>query len=109
MTPEEYFAEYKAKQEAAKKAREEEERKRKETEEKQKTETPDPSTANDDPKSEKHEPVKGTNVSDGPWTSSNNSHLDLDENSQDVTLETMENKPPPPEPKASFLLENVFM
>ena len=38
MTPEEYFAEYKAKQEAAKKAREEEERKRKEAEEKQKAE-----------------------------------------------------------------------
>ena len=38
MSPEEYFAEYKAKQEAAKKAREEEERKRKEAEEKQKAE-----------------------------------------------------------------------
>ena len=53
MTPEEYFAEYKAKQEAAKKTREEEERKRKEAEEKQKAEAAkkaaeNPSAENDE-------------------------------------------------------------
>jgi len=82
MSPEEYFAEYKAKQEAAKKAREEEERKRKEAEEKQKAEQ---AAQNDKQEDE---------------TKSEKCTKDLDENSQDVTLETMENKQPEIKPEA---------
>ena len=52
MSPEEYFAEYKAKQEAAKKAREEEERKRKEAEEKQKAEAAKKAAENPSPENE---------------------------------------------------------
>ena len=107
MTPEEYFAEYKAKQEAAKKAREEEERKRKEAEEKQKAEAAKKAaenpTAENEEKSE--DTPKGNSVQirsqflyNTNWLSIaqnfNSSMMtsDLDENSQEPKLENMENK-----------------
>jgi len=89
MTPEEYFAEYKAKQEAAKKAREEEERKRKEAEEKQKAEAAKKAAEN--PTAENEEKSEDT-------------PKDLDENSQEPKLENMENKTV--EPKSEHKNEN---
>ena len=104
MTPEEYFAEYKAKQEAAKKAREEEERKRKEAEEKQKAEAAKKSAEN--PTAENEEKSEDTPKGNSAHFCSQlifhttiaqnfNSSLmtsDLDENSQEPKLENMENK-----------------